>query len=213
MSIFCQAHVTCPFSTEMVSNKAEHFLKNQMYLASCEHKKKSEVLPIFLFCCCSVTTSYLTLWDPMDCSTPGFPVLHYLPEFNKTHLHWVNDFIQSSYPLSPPSPALKLSQDQGLSKWVSCSNQVGKLWRFSFSITAFNEYSGLISFRIDWFGFLAVQDSQESSPAPQFESINFGTQPLLGLTLTSLHDYWKNHSFDKTDLCRQSDVSTFKYAV
>ena len=72
-----------------------------------------------------------------------------------------------------------------------------KDWSFSFSISPSNEYSGLISFRTDWFDLLAVQGSQESSPAPQFESISSSTLSLLyGPTLTSVHDYWENHSFD-----------------
>ena len=65
-------------------------------------------------CCCSVAQSGLTLCDPMDCSTLGFPVLHHLPELAQTHVHWVSDAIQPSHPLSSPSPALNLSQHQGL---------------------------------------------------------------------------------------------------
>ena len=66
-------------------------------------------------CYCSVTKSCLTLCDPMDCSTPGFPVFHYLPEFAQTPVHWVSDANQPSHPLSPPAPpALSLSQHQGL---------------------------------------------------------------------------------------------------
>ena len=65
--------------------------------------------------CCSVTQLYLTLCDPMDCSTPGFPVLHHLLELAQTHVHWVGDTIQPSHPLSSPSPpAFNLSQHQGL---------------------------------------------------------------------------------------------------
>ena len=76
---------------------------------------------------------------------------------------------------------------------------------FSFSIIPANEYSGLISFSIDWFDLLVVQGSLKSSPALQFESINSLALSLLYCpTLTSLHDYWKNQSFDYTDLCRQS---------
>ena len=72
-----------------------------------------------------------------------------------------------------------------------------KYWRFSFSISPSNEHSGLISFRIDWFDLLGVHGTQESSPAPQFKSINSLVLSLLyGPTLTSVHDYWKNHSFD-----------------
>ena len=73
-----------------------------------------------------------------------------------------------------------------------------KNWSFSFSISPSDEYSGLISFRIDWFDLLAVQgNSPESSTAPQFKSINSLALSLLyGPTFTFVHDYWKNHSFD-----------------
>ena len=91
------------------------------------------------------------------------PVFHYIPEFAQTHVHWINDAIQSSHPLSPPSPAaLNISQCQGLFQWVSSSHQVAKHWNFSFSISSSNEHLGLISFRIDWFDLLAVQGTLES---------------------------------------------------
>ena len=97
----------------------------------------------------------------MDCSTPGFPVHHQLPEL--THVHWVADAIQPSHPLSSLSPpAFNLSQHQGLFKWVSSSHQVAKVWSFSFSISPSNEYSGLISFRMDWLDLLAVQGTLKS---------------------------------------------------
>ena len=106
----------------------------------------------------SVAQSCLTLCDPMDCSRPGLPVHHQLPEFTQTHVHWVGDAIQPSHPLSSPSPpAFNLSQHQGLFQWVSSSHQVAKYWSFSFSISPSNEYSGLISFRIHWLDLLAVQ--------------------------------------------------------
>ena len=76
-------------------------------------------------CCRSVSKSCPTLWDPVDCSTPGFLVLHYLPELVQTHVHWVDDAIQPSHPLSSPSPpAFNLSQRQGLFQWVSSWHQV-----------------------------------------------------------------------------------------
>ena len=85
-----------------------------------------------------------------------------------------------------------------------------KYWHFNFSISPSNEYSGLISFRIDWFDLLAVQGIFKSSPATQFNSINsFVLSLLYGPTLTSIHDYWKSHSFDCLVLCHQSDVSAF----
>ena len=85
---------------------------------------------------------------PWNCSTPGFPVLHYLLEFTQTHVHWVSDAIQPSHPLSPPSPFL--SQHQGLFQEVDSLIRWPKCWSFSFSIGPSNEHSGLISFRIDW---------------------------------------------------------------
>ena len=85
-----------------------------------------------------------------------------------------------------------------------------KYWSFSFSISPSNEYSGLISFRIGRFDLLSPRDSQESSPTLQLKSINSLVLSFLyGPTLTSIHDYWKNHGFDYTDLCWQSNVSAF----
>ena len=79
-------------------------------------------------CCCSVAKSCQTLCDPVDCGTPGFPVLHHLPEFAQIHVHWVGDAIQPSCPLSPPSPfAFNLSQHRGLFQWVSSLHQVAKV--------------------------------------------------------------------------------------
>ena len=104
----------------------------------------------------SIAKSCPTFCDPMGCSTPGFPVLHHLPEFAQTHVHWVDDAIQPSHPLLPPSPAFSLSQYQGLSQWI-CSLQSGGQSIWSFSISPSNEYSGLISFKIDWLDLLAVQ--------------------------------------------------------
>ena len=86
---------------------------------------------------------------------------------------------------------------------------------FSFSNSPSNEYSELISFGIDWFDLLAVKGlSRVFSLAPQFESKNSSVLNLLyGPTLTFVHDYWENHSFDCKDICQQSDVSAFKYTV
>ena len=76
----------------------------------------------------SIAQSCLTLCDPVDCSTPGLPVHHQLPEFTQTYVHWVGDAIQPSHPLlSPSPPAFNLSQHQGLFKWVSSSHQVVKV--------------------------------------------------------------------------------------
>ena len=111
----------------------------------------------------SVAQSCLTLCDPMDCSTPGFPVHHQLPELTQTLVHQVGDAIQTSRPLSSSSPpAFSLSQHQGPFQWVSSSYQVAKYWSFRFSISLSNEYSGLISFRIDLLDLLAVQGTLKS---------------------------------------------------
>ena len=105
----------------------------------------------------SLGDSLQLFYDPMDCSTPGFPVLHHLLEFAQTHVRWVDDDTQPFHPLSPASPpALSLSQHQGLFQCVLYIRWP-KYWSFSFSISLSKEYSGLISFRIDWFDLLAVQ--------------------------------------------------------
>ena len=86
----------------------------------------------------SVAQSCPTLCDPMDCSTPGLPVHHQLPEFPQTHVHWVGDAIQPSHPLSSPSPpTFNLSQHQGLFKWVSSSQQVAKILEFQLQHQSF----------------------------------------------------------------------------
>ena len=109
----------------------------------------------------SVTQSCPTLCNPMDCSMLGFPVHHQLLELTQTHVHHVGDAIQPSHPLSSPSPpSFNLSQHQGFFKWVGSSRP--KYWSFSFSISLSNEYSALISFRMDWLDLLAVQRTLKS---------------------------------------------------
>ena len=120
-------------------------------------------IPNNFYYCCSVAQSCPTLWNPMDCCMPVFPVLHHLPELAQTHVHWVSDAIQLSHPLSSLSPpAFNLSQHQGLFKWVSFCIKWPKYWCFSFSISPSNEHSGLISFRMDWLDLLAVQGTFKS---------------------------------------------------
>ena len=99
----------------------------------------------------------------MDCSTPGLPVDHQLPEFTQTHVHRVCDAIQPSHPLSSPSPpTFNLPQHQGLFNESTLRMRWPKYWSFSFSISPSREYSGLISFRIDWLDFLAIQGTLKS---------------------------------------------------
>ena len=103
-----------------------------------------------------VIQSCPTLCDAMDLSTPGLPVHHQLPAFTQTRVHGVRNAIQPSHPLSSHSPpTFNLSQHQGLFQWVSSSHPTH--WSFSFSISPSNEYSGLISFRMDCLDLLAVQ--------------------------------------------------------
>ena len=142
--------------------------------------------------------SHVRLCNPMDCSTPGLPVHHQIPEFTQTHVHWVGDAMQPSHPLSSPSPpTFSLSQHQGLFWWVNSSNQVAKVLEFQLQHQSLQWI-----FRTDFLYVLvgsrcSQRDSQESSPTPQFKSINSSTLSFLcSPTLTSIHDYWKNHSLD-----------------
>ena len=155
-------------------------------------------------CCFSVAQS---LCNPVDCSMPSFPVHHELPEFAQTHVRWVGYAIQPSQPLLSPSPAFNLSQLQGFYQWVSSSHQMANYWIFSFSICPSSEYSKVNSFRIDCFDLVTVQGTLKSL----FQSQNSSVLNLLyGVALTSLHNYWKHHSFEYTmDLCWQSNVSAF----
>ena len=103
------------------------------------------------------------LSEPMNRSTPGLPVHHQLPEFTQTHVHQVSDAIQPLHPLSFPSPpAPNPSKHQSLSNESTLHMRWPKYWSFSFSISPSNEYSGLISFRMDWLDLLAVQGTLKS---------------------------------------------------
>ena len=149
---------------------------------------------LFLFTCSVVSDSE----TPVTAAHQAFPVLHHLPDFTQTHVHRVSDAIQPSHPLlSPSPPAFNLFQPQGLFQLVSSLNQAPKDRSFSFSISPSNEYSGLIPFRMDWSDLLAVQGTlKKSSPTSRFKRIHSSAPTLYGPTLTSIHDYWENHSFD-----------------
>ena len=150
----------------------------------------------------SVAQSCPTLCDPMNRSTPGLPVHHKLQEFTQTHVHRVSDAILTlsspSHPLSSPSPpAPNPSQHQSLLQWVKSSHEVAKVLEFQLQHHSLQRnlradlQNGLVG--SPW----SPRDSQESSPAPQFKSINSSVLSLLhSLTLTSIHDHWKNHSLD-----------------
>ena len=147
---------------------------------------------------------------PWNCSMSDFPGLHYLLEFAQTHVHWVGDAIQLSHSLSCTSPlVLNPSQHQSLFQWVSSSG--GQ------SIGASASTSALPMNIQGWFplqltGLISLQSKGHSRVfssttvwKPQF----FSTQASYGSVFTAIQDYWKNHSFDCTDLCQQSDVSSF----
>ena len=133
----------------------------------------------------------------MDCSTPGFPV-HHQPQ-SLLKLMSIESVMPSNHlilccpllllPSIFPSISVFSNDSVLCIRWP-------KYWIFSISPS--NEYLGLTSFRIDWFDLLAVQGtSQESTPTPQFKNINSSVLNFLfGPSLTSIHDYWKNHSFD-----------------
>ena len=142
---------------------AIHGVAKELNTTEWLNKNKSMHLVFFklvkyniLFTC----SSCLTLYNPMGCSMPGFPVLHHRPQFSQSHVHLVGDVIQPSHlPWSPSLPAFNLSQHHGfLNESVLCIRWP-KFWRFSFSISPSNEYPGLISFRIDWLDRFAVQGS------------------------------------------------------
>ena len=133
-----------------------------------------------------VAQSCPTLCNPMDCSMPGLPVHHQLPEFTQTHGHRVDDAIQPSHPLlllTPIRPSIRVFSNESVLhiRWP-------KYWRFSFSISPSNEYSGLIFFRMDWLDLLAVQGTLKS--LLQHHSSNSSVLSFLySPTLTSIHDY------------------------
>ena len=145
-----------------------------------------------------IAQSCLTLCNPMDCSTPAFPAITNSQSLLK--LMSIEQMMPSNH-LILCCPLLLLPsiipRIRVFSKESVLHIMWPKYWSFSFSISPSNEYSGLISFRMDWLDPPSPRDSQESSPTPQFKSINSSTLSFLyGPVLTSIHDYWKKQSFD-----------------
>ena len=140
--------------------------------------------PSVLFSCRQTCS---TLCDPMVFSTPGFPVLHY-----QTHTHWMGDAIQPSQAPSFPSvPAFSLYQQQGLFQWAGCPRQVAKILEHQLQHQPLQRIFR-VDFLWDWLVWspCCPRDSQESSPAQQFESISSSVITLFcGPVLTSIHDY------------------------
>ena len=140
-----------------------------------------------------VTQSCPTLCDPMDCSTPDLHVHHQLPEFTQTHVHWVSDAIQPSHPLSSPSPAPIPPSIRVFSSESSLHMRWPKYSSFSFSIIPSKDPRADLLYTKGPVGSpYSPRDSQESSPTPQFESIDsLALSFLHSPTLTSIHDHWK----------------------
>ena len=156
-----------------------------------------------LFDCCSVTQSCLTLWDPMDCSTPGFPWPLPTPGACSDSCPlswWCHPVISFCHPLLlPPSifPSIRVfSNESALPiRWPKC-------WSFSFNIGPSNEYSGLISVMMDWLDLLAVQGTLKSLLQHHSSKASIlWRSAFFTVQLTSIHDYWKNISLDSMDLC------------
>ena len=131
--------------------------------------------------------------------TAGLPVHHQLPEFTQTYIHWVGDVIQPAHPLSSSSPpAPNPSQQQGLFQWVNSSHEVAKVLEFQLQHQSLQWTPRTDLLQDGLVGSpCSPRDSQESSPTPQFKSINSSALSFLhSPTLTSTHDHWKNHSLD-----------------
>ena len=149
---------------------------------------------------------------PCESQHAGLPVHHQLWEFTQTHVHRVSDAIQPSHPLSSPSPpAPNPSQHQGLFQWVISSHEVVQVLEFQLQHECFQWtprtdllQDGLVR------SPCSPRDPQESSPKPPFKSISSLVLSFLhSPTFTSIHEHWKNHSLDQTDLFWQSNVSAF----
>ena len=147
----------------------------------------------------SVAQSCPTLCDPMNRSMSGLPVHHHLLDFTQTHVHRVTDATQPSHLLSSPSPpAPNPSQHQSLFQGVNSLHEVAKVLELQLQHHSLQRnpradllQNGLVG------SPCSRRDSQESSPTPQFKSINSSVLSLLhSPTLTSIHDHWKNHSLD-----------------
>ena len=132
-------------------------------------------------CGCSVTQPCPTLCNPMHCSMPGFPILHYLLEFAQTHVLRVGNPIQPSCPLSPPSPSThNLSQHQSLSQWTGSLHKVAKVLELQLQHQSF-QWIVRVSFLKDGLVWspCSPRDFQDSSPTPRFESVNSSALSLL----------------------------------
>ena len=153
----------------------------------------------------------MQLCNPMDCSMPGFPVLHCLPEFVKTPVHWIRMVPSNHLILCPSLLLLFLSFPASGSflmsrLFVSRGQNIGT--SASIKVLPFNIQGW---FPLGLTGLISLQSKGLSRvfSTPQFKASNFRDQLLYSCTFTSMHDYWKNHSFDYTDVYQQIDISAF----
>ena len=153
---------------------------------------------------------------PMNHSMPGLPVHHQLLEFTQTHVHQVDDAIQPSHPSVVPFSSCPQSLPASeFFQSVNSSHQVAKVLELQLQHQSFQRtpradllQNGLVG------SPCSPRDPQESSPTPQFKTINSSVLSFLhSPTLTYIHDHWKTHSLDQMDLCWQSNVSAFQYAI
>ena len=182
------------------------------FLIICPHSKARkasfilQVVFMLLSFNCSVMSNSVT---PMDCSMPGSPVLHYIPKSAQTHVYWVGDAIQTShFLLSPSPPAFNLSQHQGLYQWVGSSQKVAEVLGVSTSVSVLPNKGWFPLWLTDLISLQSKGFSRVFSSTAVQNHHFFGIQSSLW-SLTSVHDYWKNHSFDYMDLCQKRDVSAF----
>ena len=148
----------------------------------------------------------------MDCTMPGLPVHHQLLEFTQTHIHWVGDAIQPPHPVIPFSSCLQAFP-------ASASFPMSQLFPSGVQSVRVSSSASVLPMNIqDWVpledGLVGSpcnpRDYEEFSPTPQFKNVNSSVLSFLySPILTPIHDYWKNHSLDYTDLCWQSNISTF----
>ena len=157
--VACHSLLQRIFLTQGSNPHLLHLLHCRWFLY---HWVTGEAPYIYYLYGCLVAESCSTLCDPMDYSMPGFPVLHHLPKFAQTHVHWIGDTIQPSQPPSSTSPSFSVSQHQGLFQCISSSHQVAKSLELQLQHQSFQWIFRTDSFRIDWSDLLAVQGTLKS---------------------------------------------------
>ena len=157
--------------------------------------------------------SHVRLCNLMDCSMPGSSVLHYLPEFEQINVHWVGDAILSSHPLSPPCPPAFSLFASGSFSMSQLFASGGQSIAASASVLPVNIQSRLPLGLVGLFSLLSERFSRGISSTTIENIISSALSFLSDPAHTSVHHYWKNHSFDSMDFCQQNDDSVFQYAV